>query len=153
MIVLAIAVLIFVFKRYRKQKKAKTIRLRSSQSEEHINNETHTLLTKTLPSTSVPQQIIVSANEFVIERVIGGSYGKVCIGKWNNVPVVWKYGRKKQNIDNLMSEIKTIIDLPPHPNVVQVFGVSLDTPQTFFIMEYCAGGNNLYSCYRTFFVL
>jgi hypothetical protein len=31
-------------------------------------------------------------------------------------------------------------ELPPHPNVVQVFGVSLDGPQPVLVMEYCAGG-------------
>jgi hypothetical protein len=30
--------------------------------------------------------------------------------------------------------------LPPHPNVVQVFGVSLDGPQPVIVMEYCTGG-------------
>jgi serine/threonine protein kinase len=29
-----------------------------------------------------------------------------------------------------------------HPNVVQVFGVSLDGPQPVIILEYCAGGIN-----------
>jgi hypothetical protein len=31
-------------------------------------------------------------------------------------------------------------ELPPHPNVVQMFGVSLDGPQPVIVMEYCAGG-------------
>jgi hypothetical protein len=31
-------------------------------------------------------------------------------------------------------------ELPPHPNVVQVFGISLDGPQPVIVMEYCAGG-------------
>jgi serine/threonine protein kinase len=30
--------------------------------------------------------------------------------------------------------------LPPHPNVVQVFGVSLDGDQPVIVMEYCTGG-------------
>jgi hypothetical protein len=32
--------------------------------------------------------------------------------------------------------------LPPHPNVVQMFGVSIDGPQPVIVMEYCAGGIN-----------
>jgi serine/threonine protein kinase len=32
--------------------------------------------------------------------------------------------------------------LPPHPNVVQVFGVSLDGPQPVIVMEYCTGGTH-----------
>jgi hypothetical protein len=31
-------------------------------------------------------------------------------------------------------------ELPPHPNVVQVFGVSLDGPQPVIVLEFCAGG-------------
>jgi serine/threonine protein kinase len=34
-------------------------------------------------------------------------------------------------------------ELPPHPNVVQLFGVSLDGPQPVIIMEYCSGGNQI----------
>jgi serine/threonine protein kinase len=30
--------------------------------------------------------------------------------------------------------------LPPHPNVVQVYGVSIDGPQPVIVMEYCPGG-------------
>lgn len=51
----------------------------------------------------------MSTEEFSIEREIAGSYGKVCFGKWNGVPVVWKYGRQKGNIDHLMNEIKMIV--------------------------------------------
>jgi hypothetical protein len=32
-------------------------------------------------------------------------------------------------------------ELPPHPNVVQMFGISIDGPQPIIVMEYCAGGN------------
>jgi len=31
--------------------------------------------------------------------------------------------------------------LPLHPNVVQVFGVSLDGPQPVIVLEYCNGGS------------
>jgi hypothetical protein len=31
-------------------------------------------------------------------------------------------------------------ELPSHPNVVQMFGVSLDGPQPAIVLEYCAGG-------------
>jgi hypothetical protein len=33
-------------------------------------------------------------------------------------------------------------ELPPHPNVVQVFGVCMDGPQPVLVMEYCAGGTH-----------
>jgi hypothetical protein len=31
-------------------------------------------------------------------------------------------------------------ELPPHPNVVQLLGISLDGPQLVIVLEYCAGG-------------
>jgi serine/threonine protein kinase len=36
-------------------------------------------------------------------------------------------------------------ELPSHPNVVHLFGVSLDGPQPIIVLEYCAGGTNEYS--------
>jgi serine/threonine protein kinase len=42
-----------------------------------------------------------------------------------------------------MNELNVLIlcrELPPHPNVVQMFGVSLDGPQPVIVMEYCSGG-------------
>jgi serine/threonine protein kinase len=40
-----------------------------------------------------------------------------------------------------MTELRLMFELPPHPNVVQVFGISTDGPQPVLIMEYCAGGS------------
>jgi len=34
-----------------------------------------------------------------------------------------------------------MVELPPHPNVVQMFGISLDGPQPIIILEYCGGGS------------
>jgi serine/threonine protein kinase len=45
-------------------------------------------------------------------------------------------------------------ELPSHPNVVQVFGVSLDGPQPVIVLEYCAGGikSNLITNSSQFFI-
>jgi serine/threonine protein kinase len=46
-------------------------------------------------------------------------------------------------------------ELPPHPNVVQVFGVSQDGPQPILVMEYCAGGiksNQITNIHHNFFI-
>jgi hypothetical protein len=32
-----------------------------------------------------------------------------------------------------------MISLPPHPNVVRMYGVSIDGPQPIIVMEYFAG--------------
>jgi len=44
-------------------------------------------------------------------------------------------------MEDFIQEIRLMMNLPPHPNVVHVFGVSLDGPQPIIIMEYCAGGS------------
>jgi serine/threonine protein kinase len=31
-------------------------------------------------------------------------------------------------------------ELSPHPNVVQVYGISIDGPQPILVLEYCPGG-------------
>jgi serine/threonine protein kinase len=33
-----------------------------------------------------------------------------------------------------------MISLPPHPNVVQMFGVCIEGTQPIIVMEYCSGG-------------
>jgi serine/threonine protein kinase len=82
---------------------------------------------------------IITFTELIVERKIGtGSYGKVCLGKWNAAPVALKFCRKKGNVEDFMREIRLMIELPPHPNVVHMFGVSLNGPQPIIVLEYCA---------------
>jgi serine/threonine protein kinase len=33
-----------------------------------------------------------------------------------------------------------MISLPPHPNVVRMFGVCIEGTQPIIVMEYCSGG-------------
>jgi serine/threonine protein kinase len=70
-----------------------------------------------------------------------GSYGKVCLGKWRAAPVALKFCKNKGKLDEFINEMKLMLELPPHPNIVQLFGVSLNGPQPIIIMEYCAGGS------------
>jgi serine/threonine protein kinase len=84
----------------------------------------------------------VSFKDLVVEKEIGeGSYGRICLGKWNNSVVALKFCRNKGTLDSFLDEIKVMLELPPHPNVVQMFGVSVDGPQPVIGMEYCAGGS------------
>jgi len=81
-------------------------------------------------------------DELVIEKELGeGSYGKVCLGKWNTAVVALKFCKKKGKLEEFLTEINTMVNLPPHPNVVQIFGVSLNGPETVLVLEYCAGGS------------
>jgi serine/threonine protein kinase len=40
-----------------------------------------------------------------------------------------------------------IRNIPPHPNIVQVLGVSVDGPHPLIMLEYCAGGTSLFYSY------
>jgi len=110
----------------------------SSRPSDAASNLTETLteLTRTKKSCQI------AYNELVIEKDIGeGSYGKVCLGKWNAASVALKFCRKNRKIEDFLQEMKIMIELPPHPNVVQVLGLSVDGPQPIIVMEFCPGGS------------
>jgi len=87
-----------------------------------------------------PSQI--SINELEIRKEIGeGTYGRVCVGKWKKYRVALKFCHNGGKIDEFMREANLMISLPPHPNVVRMYGVSIDGTQPIIVMEYCAGGS------------
>jgi predicted Ser/Thr protein kinase len=60
--------------------------------------------------TSLTKETHISFNELVVEKEIGeGSYGKVCLGRWNNGKVALKFCRNKSTIDDFVSEIKIMM--------------------------------------------
>jgi serine/threonine protein kinase len=49
-------------------------------------------------------------NELTIEKEIGeGSYGRVCLGKWNTAIVALKFCRKREDIDDFLREAKIMM--------------------------------------------
>jgi serine/threonine protein kinase len=71
-----------------------------------------------------------------------GRYGRVCIGKWKtkNIRVALKFCQNRTEMDEFMREMNLMISIPPHRNVVRMFGVSIDGTQPIIVMEYCDGG-------------
>jgi hypothetical protein len=129
----------------RKKRKNKKLQKESNSKEmsqpEAIRRREKETITQSANSLLKRSQSI-TFTDLVVEKKIGtGSYGKVCLGKWNAAPVALKFCRKKGNVEDFMREIRLMIELPPHPNVVQWFGVSLDGPQPIIVLEYCAGGS------------
>jgi len=95
--------------------------------------------TETLKEMSPGQ---ISLNELEIGQDIGeGLYGRVCLGKWKNTPVALKFCQNRGKMDEFMREVNLMITLPPHPNVVRMYGVSIDGTQPIIVMEYCSGGS------------
>jgi serine/threonine protein kinase len=81
-------------------------------------------------------------NELDIGDLIGeGSYGRVHIGNWKKYRVALKFCQNKGLLDEFVKEARLMILLPPHPNVVRMYGVSIDGTQPIIVMEYCAGGS------------
>jgi serine/threonine protein kinase len=84
----------------------------------------------------------IPMNELEIGREIGqGTYGRVCVGKWKKYRVALKFCQNKGKMEEFMREANLMISLPPHPNVVRMYGVSIDGTQPIIVMEYCAGGS------------
>jgi hypothetical protein len=56
------------------------------------------------------QRSQISFSTLTIEKEIGeGSYGKMCLGKWNAAPVALKFCKKKGKIEDFMREIKLMM--------------------------------------------
>jgi predicted Ser/Thr protein kinase len=95
--------------------------------------------TETLKELSPGQ---IPFNELEIGKEIGeGTYGRVCVGKWKQYRVALKFCQNKGKMDEFMREANLMISLPPHPNVVRMYGVSIDGTQPIIVMEYCGGGS------------
>jgi serine/threonine protein kinase len=95
-----------------------------------------------LTSVVTARKSRIHFQELVVEREIGvGSYGKVWLGKWNHAPVALKFCKERNGINDIFSEIKVLLELPPHPNVVQMYGISCNSAQLVIVLEYCAGGS------------
>jgi predicted Ser/Thr protein kinase len=97
---------------------------------------------QTLPvSTTNGKKYLIPFTEIVIQKEIGeGSYGKVYVGHWKGNLVALKFCKKRGELEDFMKEVNLMIDLPSHPNIVLMLGVSLDGPQPVIVMEYCNGG-------------
>jgi predicted Ser/Thr protein kinase len=52
----------------------------------------------------------ISFNEIFVEKELGeGSYGKVCLGRWNDAPVALKFCKQRGKLDDFMSEVKIMV--------------------------------------------
>jgi predicted Ser/Thr protein kinase len=99
-------------------------------------------------TSQITQNIELSAKHRIpfedieVKKEIGkGSYGKVCLGQWSGATVALKFCKEKEGLEDFWKEANLMIELPPHPNVVQMFGVSTDGTQPVLVLEYCGGGS------------
>jgi hypothetical protein len=85
---------------------------------------------------------LIDYNLITIKEQIGaGSYGKVHIGKYRSTTVAIKVGNNLISPEEFASEADFQLKIPPHPNIVQLLGISSNGPQQLVILEYCNGGS------------
>jgi len=132
----SVLLLFYIYRR-----KYRSVSLRNTTTTAERTSNVEQLLETQLHEKSIKFSQI-PFNEIVLEKEIGeGSYGMVYVGRWKHSPVALKFCQKSDVIDEFIREVKIMIQLPPHPNVVQMFGISFNKSQAILIMEYCEGGS------------
>jgi hypothetical protein len=155
-VILTIAIVVIIFLNKRKKKKSRKLQKKLSISElrketvvidntVYIPSESETTISNYQPGTETLKSLTpgqIPLNELEIGKEIGqGTYGRVCVGKWKKYQVALKFCQNKGKMDDFMREANLMISLPPHPNIVRMYGVSIDGTQPIIVMEYCAGGS------------
>jgi phosphate/sulfate permease len=106
---------------------------------------------------------LISHNDITLNKEIGvGSYGKgtiiisslhnidcvvstplflVYVGKYRTTKVAVKVANCNIPQEEFLQEARFQLDIPPHPNIVQLLGVSVDGPQPLVVLEYCNEGS------------
>jgi len=156
---LAIVLVILLVKEKRKKKKydqhvenvpmseqkSETVVIEDDPNKVVSDNDEGTSLSTYQPGAETLKRLSpgqIPLNELEIGKEIGnGYYGRVCVGKWRKYQVALKFCQNKGKMDEFMREANLMISLPPHPNVVRMYGVSIDGTQPIIVMEYCAGGS------------
>lgn len=95
-----------------------------------------------LSQLSSPDKRLIPYKSVTLEKEIGaGSFGKVYLGKWQATKVAVKIGNATISTADFLKEAEFQMSIPPHPNIVQLLGISTDGPQPLVILEYCNNGS------------
>lgn len=97
-------------------------------------------------STEFDSKWYIPFEDIKFLKVLGrGAYGQVHKAKWNGGLVAVKQTMALQidqtGVEEFKHEARLLLNLQPHPNVVQVFGISVNNGSLFLIMEYCSLGS------------
>ncbi len=65
----------------------------------------------------------------------------VYLGKLRTTKVAIKVANTKMSQDEFIREANFQLAIPPHPNIVQLLGISIDGPQPLVVLEYCNEGS------------
>ncbi len=95
-----------------------------------------------LANTAIAERLHIPYAELTMIKQIGmGSYGEVYLGVWKQSHVAIKFCKRSLDIDEFLREAEVMLAIRPHPNIVQVLGVSTDGPQIALVLEFCQGGS------------
>jgi hypothetical protein len=94
-------------------------------------------------SSQMTQSVVDSIpfQEIKCQVVLGyGSFGRVVRAQWKSNTVAVRFCTGLRSLGEFKTAGSRLINLPPHPNIVQVYGISIDGPQPALVVEYCSGG-------------
>jgi serine/threonine protein kinase len=92
--------------------------------------------------SSIDEKLRIPSKTLELKNELGaGSFGKVFLGEWQGAKVAIKVCASVANVDGFFEEAALTVGLPPHPNVVQTFGISVDGPLPYIVLEFCGGGS------------
>jgi len=95
-------------------------------------------------SINVDQKLTLKFADIKLLNEIGsGSFGKVYKGEWQRTEVAIKVcaHMETSKIQEFLAEASIMLSLRPHPNVLQIFGVSVDGPHPAIVVEFCLKGS------------
>jgi predicted Ser/Thr protein kinase len=141
LIVVAVVILTVIFVMRKQKKKKLTAKPVEIQQVPQRNMTEPTTIDALCRDTILHKSFYIHSYDIFIEKHLGeGSYASVFLGRWNGASVALKIFKSELASPEFLSEVKILANLPPHPNVVQVFGISVDGSKPMIIMEYCPGG-------------
>jgi predicted Ser/Thr protein kinase len=91
---------------------------------------------------SFSSKMLIPFKQLSFGKEIGsGSFGKVFLGKWRGAVVAIKMNNRVAFTEGFSAEAKLTLSMTPHPNLVQTYGVSIDSDHPYIVLEYCEGGS------------
>lgn len=93
---------------------------------------------------SVTEKWLIPYTQLKIEKELGsGAFGAVYHGKYRHTTVAIKVTRSvaQRQLTAFVDEVKVMVNIPPHANVVQIYGVCIHKSKPHMVLEYMNGGS------------
>jgi predicted Ser/Thr protein kinase len=125
-LIAGIVVLIIMLQRRKKKKQSQLLSTRE-------NNQR---LSQVLPSN-----MVINFKDLKFGTELGsGDFGKVFQGEWHKSKVAIKVNTSG-DLESFYNEAELMLNLRPHPNVVQTLGYCQESDKLVVVVEFCEGGS------------